>query len=76
LDVNAYIGNIVYNNLVNQTQYPGSWMITLSDFHVNGVSIGGINSLALIDTGTPSIIGDINQVSKIYSMIPGSSSNN
>ncbi|CAG8789517.1 23006_t:CDS:2, partial [Racocetra persica] len=76
LDANAYIGNIVYNNLVNQTQFPGTWMVALSDFQVDGVSIGGINSPALIDTGTPSIVGDINQVSKIHSMIPGSSFNN
>ncbi|CAG8555363.1 22379_t:CDS:2 [Cetraspora pellucida] len=74
-DANAYIGNIVYNNLANQTQLPGSWIISLSNIQVDGVSIG-INSPALIDTGTPNIIGDTTQVTKIYAMIPGSSSNN
>ncbi|CAG8754996.1 17705_t:CDS:1, partial [Racocetra fulgida] len=31
IDVNAYIGNIVYNNLINQTLHPGTWMISLRD---------------------------------------------
>ncbi|CAG8452990.1 16868_t:CDS:2 [Cetraspora pellucida] len=74
-DANAYIGNIVYNNLINQTRFPGSWMISLSNIQVDGVSIE-VNSPAMIDTGTPSIIGDTTQVTKIYAMIPGSSSNN
>ncbi|CAG8836618.1 31158_t:CDS:2, partial [Gigaspora margarita] len=76
IDVNAYIGNIVYNDLINQTRYPGTWMISLHDIQVDGISIGGINSSALIDTGTPAIIGDITQVSKIHAMIPGSYFNN
>ncbi|RIB21314.1 aspartic peptidase domain-containing protein [Gigaspora rosea] len=76
IDVNAYIGNIVYNDLINQTRYPGTWMISLHDIQVDGISVGGINSSALIDTGTPTIIGDITQVSKIHTMIPGSYFNN
>ncbi|CAG8767783.1 9775_t:CDS:2 [Gigaspora rosea] len=76
IDSNAYVGNIVYNNLVSQSQYSGTWTITLGDAQVDGVSIGGVNSPALIDTGTPFILGNSTQVSKILAMIPGSSFNN
>ncbi|CAG8845701.1 13684_t:CDS:2, partial [Racocetra persica] len=61
IDVNAYIGNIIYNNIINQTQFPGTWMILLSDAQVDGISIGGINLPALIDTGSPPIIGKLAQ---------------
>ncbi|KAF0496517.1 acid protease [Gigaspora margarita] len=73
IDSNAYVGNIVYNNLVSLSQYSGTWTITLGDAQVDGVSIGGVNSPALIDTGTPFILGNSTQVSKILAMIPGSS---
>ncbi|CAG8757294.1 4344_t:CDS:2 [Dentiscutata erythropus] len=76
IDSNAYVGNVVYNYVVNMTPYSGTWTIILNDVQVGGVSIGGIGLPALIDTGSPIILGNSIQVSKILAMIPGNTFNN
>ncbi|CAG8449326.1 2360_t:CDS:2 [Scutellospora calospora] len=72
IDSNAYVGNIVYHNITDQVLFTGLWFILLSDAQIDGVSIGGIGSSALIDTGTPIIVGNNVQVSNIHKNIPGS----
>ncbi|KAF0546339.1 acid protease [Gigaspora margarita] len=72
VDPNAYVGEIVYNNLLDSLSCMGYWAITMDDVCVDQVSLGAANSAAIIDTGTTSIWGDSKCVKEIHKKIPGS----
>ncbi|CAG8783602.1 44731_t:CDS:2, partial [Gigaspora margarita] len=52
VDPNAYVGEIVYNNLLDSLSCMGYWAITMDDVCVDQVSLGAANSAAIIDTVT------------------------
>ncbi|CAG8657444.1 17694_t:CDS:2, partial [Gigaspora rosea] len=52
VDPNAYVGEIVYNNLLDSISSLGYWAITMDDVCVDQVSLGANNSAAIIDTVT------------------------
>ncbi|CAG8463493.1 3180_t:CDS:2 [Cetraspora pellucida] len=73
IDPNAYVGEIVYNDILdNLLGSSGYWVIMMDDLYVDKISMGATNSSAIIDTGTASIWGDSSRVKDIHNNIPGS----
>ncbi|CAG8617081.1 8724_t:CDS:2 [Racocetra fulgida] len=73
IDPNAYVGEIVYNNILdNLLGSWGYWAIMMDDIYVDKASMGATNSSAIIDTGTANLWGDPSCVKDIHYNIPGS----
>lgn len=67
LDHSAYTGDLVYTPVTTK----GFWQVNLDAVQANNKrSVGRIS--AIIDTGSPLIIGDRQNVDKLYATIPGS----